>query len=45
MEEAKVQFKDLSTSLKVIVILSWVMAALFALSFTIGFVGGILGVI
>ena len=37
----KIKFSDLSTSLKVLVILGWVMFGFFALTFLIGFIIGI----
>ena len=38
----KIKFKDLSTSLKVFVILGWIVLGLYAFVFMIGFTLGIL---
>ena len=44
-EEPKITFSDLSMDLKILVALCWVMIALNALAFVVGFIGEILGVI
>lgn len=36
-------FGDLSASLKVLVVLSWITSVIFILSFTVGFIAGLLG--
>ena len=39
----KIGFKDLTLSLKVLVIIGWIVAALNILAFVIGFIAGVLG--
>jgi hypothetical protein len=40
----KIKFSDLSTSLKIFVILGWIMIGFYALAFLIGFTIGIMEV-
>ena len=40
----KIKFSDLTTSLRVLIILGWIMAGLFGLSFLIGFTEGFLSI-
>lgn len=42
-EKGKIGFDDLNTSLKVLVVLGWIMAALWMLGFLVGFVIGVIG--
>lgn len=41
-ETKKVHFRDLDGGLKTIVVISWIMAGLYILSFLIGFIVGVL---
>jgi len=43
MEQDKIRYRNLSTPLKIIIILSWVFAIVNILYFIAGFVGGLLG--
>lgn len=43
MEERKVHFRDLSGWLKTIIIISWIIAGLWTLSFLVGFIIGSVG--
>lgn len=40
----KVKYSDLSKPLKAVVIISWIVGGIFALSFLVGFIQGILGI-
>jgi hypothetical protein len=40
---AQITFKDLSTALKTLVVLGWILLGLNALAFLVGFIYGILG--
>jgi len=42
-QRKKVHFKDLSGGLKTIVVISWIIAALYAFTFLVGFIIGALG--
>ena len=43
--EKKITYKDLSGSLKTLVVLGWILVGIYALSFLFGFIAGFMGLI